>query len=81
MTGQELFDIWAPTDSAWSQWVSPALFAQIECAEAGLGAAPPKWTEEKARFQVMAQFGWQCYWLSAAIARCRSLMPPLDPLG
>lgn len=31
MTGRELFEIWAPSDSVWSPWVSPALFAQIEC--------------------------------------------------
>lgn len=31
MTGRELFEVWAPQESIWSQWVSPALFAQIEC--------------------------------------------------
>jgi len=31
VTGKELFEIWAPSNSVWSPWVSPALFAQIEC--------------------------------------------------
>jgi hypothetical protein len=31
MTGRELFEIWAPSDSIWSQWAAPALFAQIDC--------------------------------------------------
>lgn len=33
MNGRELFEIWAPSSSIWSQWVSPALFAQIQCSE------------------------------------------------
>lgn len=33
MTGEELFQIWAPANSAWSQWVSPILFAQIRCED------------------------------------------------
>src|SRR5258708_34351323 len=52
MTGQELFQPWAPSDSAWSQWVSPALFAQIACtdgvSEAGVDVPVPTWQEEKA---------------------------------
>jgi hypothetical protein len=35
MTGRELFEIWAPDNSIWSQWVSPALFAQIDCTTGG----------------------------------------------
>lgn len=31
MTGRQLFETWAPDYSIWSQWVSPALFAQIDC--------------------------------------------------
>lgn len=30
MTGRDLFEIWAPDHAVWSQWVSPALFAQID---------------------------------------------------
>src|ERR1700758_1292937 len=37
MTGRELFEIWAPSSSVWSRWVSPALFAQIQC-----GKEPPE---------------------------------------
>ena len=52
MTGQELFKTWAPSDSAWSQWVSPALFAQIACADGaaadGVDVPVPTWQEEKA---------------------------------
>ena len=39
MTGQELFKTWAPRDSAWSPWVSPALFAQIACSDGAAAAA------------------------------------------
>src|SRR5229473_7759952 len=52
MTGKELFEIWAPSDSTWSQRVSPALFAQIECSNGGAAAsvdAPaPTWHEQRA---------------------------------
>ena len=53
MTGKELFEIWAPNDSIWSQWASPALFAQIDYAkaddpsQADMLALP--WHERKAR--------------------------------
>lgn len=33
MTGKQLFEIWASSDSVWAQWISPVLFAQIECRE------------------------------------------------
>jgi hypothetical protein len=53
MTGKELFAIWAPNDSIWSQWASPALFAQIDYA---MGGSPAQadvpelpWHEQKAR--------------------------------
>lgn len=52
MTGKELFEIWAPRESIWSPWVSPVLFAQIECREAALAADPfgpaPIWHESAA---------------------------------
>jgi hypothetical protein len=52
MTGQELFKTWAPSDSAWSHWVSPALFAQIACTDGaaadGVDVPVPTWQEEKA---------------------------------
>jgi hypothetical protein len=52
MTGKELFEIWAPSDSTWSQRVSPASFAQIECSNGGAAAnvdAPaPTWHEQRA---------------------------------
>lgn len=40
MTGRELFEVWAPSTSIWRDWVSPALFAQIECREQSLRAEP-----------------------------------------
>jgi len=53
MTGKELFEIWAPNDSIWSQWVSPALFAQIDYAKGdnpALADVPElPWHEPKAR--------------------------------
>jgi hypothetical protein len=53
MTGKELFEIWAPNDSIWSQWASPALFAQIDYAKADNSsqANVPEfpWHEQKAR--------------------------------
>lgn len=49
MTGRELFEVWAPPESIWSQWVSPALFAQIECRQTTQEADPrgpePAWYE------------------------------------
>jgi hypothetical protein len=52
MTGKQLFETWASNDSTWSQWVSPALFAQIDCAdgsaEASVDAPAPIWHEHKA---------------------------------
>lgn len=32
-SGKLLYQIWAPEVSAWSKWVSPSFFAQIECGE------------------------------------------------
>jgi hypothetical protein len=53
MTGKELFEIWAPSDSIWSQWASPALFAQIDCTEEGapvqVGGPAATWHEQTAR--------------------------------
>lgn len=52
MTGRELFEVWAPPGSIWSQWVSPALFAQIECRQTTQEADPrgpePAWYEAAA---------------------------------
>lgn len=49
MTGRELFEVWAPRESIWSPWVSPALFAQIECPQTTQEADPlgaePAWYE------------------------------------
>jgi hypothetical protein len=33
MTPEELYDVWAPPDSIWSQWVIPVPFAQIVCLD------------------------------------------------
>lgn len=53
MTGKELFEIWAPNDSIWSRWVSPALFAQIDYANGEKLAQADEteipWHEQKAR--------------------------------
>jgi len=38
--GKDLYRIWAPDDSIWSKWVSPALFAQIECMESASSSSP-----------------------------------------
>jgi hypothetical protein len=50
MSRKELFDIWAPRESIWSPWVSPALFAQIDCEKSSKGADPISriWFEGKA---------------------------------
>ena len=29
MTTHEIYEIWAPTESEWSQWVKPVLFAHL----------------------------------------------------
>jgi hypothetical protein len=39
MTKEELFSIWAPSDSLWSPWVKPVLFACME-QEPGLSGGP-----------------------------------------
>jgi hypothetical protein len=50
MRGQELYEIWAPSGASWSPWVSPALFAQIECVGGATASvtpgAQPKWVEK-----------------------------------
>jgi len=33
MTPEELYEVWAPPDSIWSQWVIPVPFAQIVCLD------------------------------------------------
>jgi hypothetical protein len=33
ISGKDVYKIWAPDDSVWASWVSPSLFAQIQCAE------------------------------------------------
>src|ERR1700687_114318 len=52
MTGKQLYEVWAPTESPWSPWVSPALFAQMECREDSAAIAPDRsqitWYEESA---------------------------------
>ena len=40
LSGKDLYRIWAPDESIWSRWVSPALFAPIECMH-GTGASTP----------------------------------------
>lgn len=34
MTSEELYRMWAPSDSIWSQWVIPVPFAQVACLDA-----------------------------------------------
>lgn len=50
MTGRELFEVWAPPVSIWSPWVSPVLFAQIECRQTAPGTdslePAPAWHED-----------------------------------
>jgi hypothetical protein len=52
MTGKQLYEVWAPTESSWSPWVSPALFAQMECREDSAAIVPgrseTRWYEERA---------------------------------
>lgn len=55
INGREMFEVWAPTESIWSPWVSPALFAQIDGANKG-GSYPdadtfvPAWHGSHAQF-------------------------------
>jgi hypothetical protein len=37
MSPRELFEIWAPAESVWSQWAKPALFASPVSPDQGLG--------------------------------------------
>jgi hypothetical protein len=34
MTGEELFALWAPSQSVWSDWAAPAVFAHLVCIDA-----------------------------------------------
>lgn len=40
MTREELYDIWAPENGAWSQWVKPVLFAHLRPDAAFIGESP-----------------------------------------
>jgi len=44
MTNEELFDIWAPADVAWSAWVKPVLFAQQTIARDDM-SSPDEWLD------------------------------------
>jgi hypothetical protein len=35
LTPKQIFDVWAPADSIWSPWVSPAVFTQIDLTNRG----------------------------------------------
>jgi len=41
VTPEELYAIWAPKDSAWSQWVLPVPFAQLACPDCTTTDAVP----------------------------------------
>jgi hypothetical protein len=76
MTGKELFEIWAPNDSIWAQWASPALFAQIDNAkgEKPAQADVPEfpWHEQKARPDTAVVIdlpGADSIWLALALAQ------------
>lgn len=40
MTEQQVFDVWAPLESPWSNWAKPVLFAQLEHAYPSRAALP-----------------------------------------
>ena len=53
MNRAELFDLWAPSDSVWSRWAKPVLFAEpppfpAPAAGQGVPAVPPAPAEEAA---------------------------------
>jgi hypothetical protein len=41
VTPEELYSLWAPKDSAWSQWVLPVPFAQLTCPDSVSNDTPP----------------------------------------
>jgi hypothetical protein len=41
MSPEELYGIWAPTDSVWSAWVIPVPFAHLHCGDAATPAELP----------------------------------------
>ncbi len=44
MTGREIYELWAPACDAWSPWVKPVLFAEID--EAAPGGVPTRMPDE-----------------------------------
>lgn len=40
MTEQQIFDLWAPLESLWSNWAKPVLFAQLEHAYPSRASLP-----------------------------------------
>jgi len=44
MTGREIYEVWAPASDAWSPWVKPVLFAEIDQAMAT--SIPDRLSEE-----------------------------------
>lgn len=44
MTGRDIYEVWAPASDAWSPWVKPVLFAEIDQAMAT--SIPDQWSEE-----------------------------------
>ncbi len=52
ITAKQLYEVWAPAESPWSPWVSPVLFAQMECpadsAREASDSPDPGWHQEEA---------------------------------
>src|ERR1700733_3368357 len=50
LTPREIFELWAPADSIWSPWVSPAVFTQIDCRRPyeEKNNLDPSWPESRA---------------------------------
>lgn len=51
MNGRQIFEVWAPPGSIWSQWVAPVLFVRLEYGLAPVAEAPPpevSWHESQA---------------------------------
>src|SRR5215470_5102291 len=57
MTPEEVYQIWAPADSAWSPWVIPVPFAQMVCVENDLNPDLSNVSEIAGKFEPSRELG------------------------
>jgi len=93
MEAEQIYGVWAPPDALWSDWVAPALFAQIVCTEheTKLGEVDLSWFPKdlpERTAVVLDVPGAESFRLGAELAITRGFRPvpvinaspgPIDP--